>query len=85
MTAWRGTAEFVSQYFKKGSAICIVGSIQTRSWTDQQGQKRYATEILADEVNFVESKVDEPNGDVQVPQIKEPAMQSLSPDEELPF
>jgi len=53
--AWRNTADFVTRYFKKGSAICISGSIQTRSWTDQQGAKRYATEVLADEANFVDS------------------------------
>lgn len=54
--AWRGTAEFISKYFKKGSSICIVGSVQTRSWQDQQGNKRYATEIVADEAMFVDSK-----------------------------
>ena len=37
-TAWRATAEFISRYFKKASSICVVGSIQTRNWTDQQGQ-----------------------------------------------
>ncbi len=58
VTAWRGQAEFVSRYFKKGSAICVVGSIQNRSWTDQQGQKRYATDIIADEVMFVDGKND---------------------------
>ena len=42
ITAWRSQAEFVSRYFRKGSAICVVGSIQNRTWTDQQGQKRYA-------------------------------------------
>ena len=56
ITAWRTTAEFVSKYFRKGSAICLTGSIQTRSWTDAQGQKRYATEVVADEVNFVDSR-----------------------------
>ena len=50
--AWRSTAEFISRYFKKGSSICVVGSIQVRSW-DQNGQKRYATEVVADEVSFV--------------------------------
>lgn len=58
VTAWRQTAEFVAQYFKKGSSICIVGTLQNRSWTDQQGQKRYATDIIADEVMFVDSKSD---------------------------
>lgn len=58
--AWRSTAEFISRYFKKGSSICVVGSLQTRSWTDQQGQKRYATDVVVDEANFVDSKSDNP-------------------------
>ena len=56
VVAWRQTAEFISKYFKKGSAICVTGSIQTRSWQDQQGQRRYATEVVADEAMFVESR-----------------------------
>lgn len=56
VVAWRQTAEFVSRYFRKGSSICVVGSLQTRSWTDNQGQKRYATEVVADEANFVDAK-----------------------------
>ena len=55
-TAWRQTAEFISKYFRKGSSICVIGQIQTRSWTDDQGNKRYATEVLVDEVHFVDSK-----------------------------
>ncbi len=65
VTAWRGTAEIVTKYFKKGSSICVVGSIQNRSWTDQQGQKRYATDIIADEVNFVDSRGESSASDVQ--------------------
>lgn len=61
-TAWRQQAEFLSRYFHKGSSICIVGAIQTRSWTDQNGQKRYATEVVVDEVMFVDSKSESPNG-----------------------
>ena len=56
--AWRATAEFIHRYFKKGSSICLVGSIQTRTWTDQQGNKRYATEVIVDEAYFVDSKSD---------------------------
>lgn len=56
--AWRQTAEFVCKYFKKGSSICVSGAIQTRSWTDNDGVKRYATEIVADEVFFVDGKND---------------------------
>ena len=56
VVAWRQTAEFISKYFKKGSAICVTGSIQTRNWQDQQGNRRYATEVVADEAMFVESR-----------------------------
>lgn len=55
-TAWRSTAEFLSKYFKKGSSLCIVGQLQKREWTDQNGQKRYRTEIVVDEALFVDSK-----------------------------
>ncbi len=60
VTAWRQTAEFVSRYFRKASSICIVGSLQTRNWTDGQGNKRYAIEIVADEANFVDAKSESP-------------------------
>lgn len=59
VVAWRQTAEFVCRYFKKGSAICVTGSIQTRKWTDKDGNNRYATEIVADDVCFVDGKVAE--------------------------
>ena len=52
IVAWRQQAEFVSRYFKKGSSIIVCGSIQTRNWTDNSGQKRYVTEVVADEVSF---------------------------------
>ena len=52
IVTWRQQAEFVSRYFKKGSSIIVCGSIQTRDWTDNNGQKRYATEVVADEVSF---------------------------------
>jgi single-strand DNA-binding protein len=56
VVAWRQTAEFISKYFRKGSAICVTGSIQTSSWTDQQGQKRYSTEVVVDDAMFVDSR-----------------------------
>jgi single-strand DNA-binding protein len=58
-TAWGKTAEFISKYFKKGSSLCIVGSIQVRSWQDQNGNKRYATEVVADEALFVDGKTEQ--------------------------
>jgi len=54
--AWRNQAEFITRYFRKGSSICITGSLQTRTWTDQQNNNRYVTEVVVDEVNFVDSK-----------------------------
>ena len=58
IVAWRQQAEFVSRYFRKGSAICVTGSIQMRQWTDKHEQKRYDLEIVADDVMFVDSKGD---------------------------
>ena len=55
IVTWRQQAEFVSRYFKKGNPILICGQLQTRSWSDTQGQKRYTTEVVADEVSFVAS------------------------------
>ena len=53
VVAWRQQAEFVCKYFKKGSSICVIGSIQTRTWTDQNNAKRYITEVVAEEVQFL--------------------------------
>ena len=72
--AWRQTAETICKYFKKGSCICISGQIQVRSWTDQQGNKRYVTEVVADEVYFVDSKAD---NQASIP--TEPAFQQQAP------
>ena len=60
VTAWRSTAEFISRYFRKASSICVVGTLQNRNWTDQNGVKHYATEIVADEALFVDAKSESP-------------------------
>ena len=54
--AWRQTAEFISRVFYKGRMIGLVGSIQTRTYNDREGNKRYATEVVVDEAYFTESK-----------------------------
>lgn len=56
--AWRQTAEFIQKYFAKGSKIGLSGSIQTRSYDAQDGSKRYVTEVLAEDVEFVVPKSD---------------------------
>lgn len=53
---WSKTGEFASKYFKKGMQVSVVGRIQTRSWDDTNGQKRYVTEVVATEVGFADSK-----------------------------
>ena len=87
--AWRQTAEFVSRYFRKGSSICIVGELQTDSWTDQQGQKRYKTYVNASEAMFVDSKNDDGAGqnDYNAYGSTDPAPQfeDVKEDEDLPF
>ncbi len=60
--AWRNQAEFISRYFHKGSSICVVGNIQTRSYNDQQGNKRNVTEVVVDEAMFVDSKNENQGG-----------------------
>ena len=85
VVAWRNTAEFISKYFTKGSAILIKGSLQTRSWTDQNGNKRYVTEVVADEAQFVESKKTEAQNAGAPYAGGGVDFVEMSSDEELPF
>ena len=89
IVAWSKTGEFVSKYFKKGQQVAVVGRIQTRTWDDDQGQKHYITEVVAEEAYFADSKRD---GDVSdfgntfgesVTQSAE--FQVTSSDDDLPF
>ena len=68
VVAWRQHAEFICRYFKKGNSMCVLGSIQTRSWTDQNNTKRYVTEVVVDDVRFVDSKSDNPGAQGQIQQ-----------------
>ena len=54
--AWNKTAEFVTKYFTKGKMIIVIGRITTRSWETQDGKRAYATEVIANEVSFGETK-----------------------------
>lgn len=58
IVAWRQTAEFITKYFKKGNMIGIEGSIQTRKYTDKNGNNRTVFEVVANNAQFVESKKD---------------------------
>lgn len=91
IVAWRNTAEFVAKYFRKGSAICICGSLQSRSYDAKDGTKRYITEVVADEVNFVERKTDSARtDDFQAPVFSgqepvAPKFEEITGDDDLPF
>lgn len=56
IVAWRKLAEIVGQYIKKGSKVFVEGHLQTRSWEDQQGAKKYRTEIIADNIIMLDRK-----------------------------
>jgi single-strand DNA-binding protein len=62
IVAWRKLAEIVQQYLKKGSLVYIEGRIETREWQDKEGQKRYTTEIIANEMKMLGSKGDGSGG-----------------------
>ena len=82
VVAWRTTADFVARYFHKGSSICIVGTLQNSNWTDQDGQKHYRTDIVADEVMFVDSKSDAAPSFTNAPT---PKFEEVPVDDDLPF
>ena len=97
VVAWRQTAEFIARYFHKGSALCVTGSLQTRTWQDQNGQKRYATEVVVDEAMFVDSKNESGAGQTYTPDAyaapsfssqggsMAPKFEEIKADDDLPF
>ena len=60
-TAWRNTAEHVCKWFKKGQLIAVQGELQTRNYTDRDGNKRKATEVVVSQAHFAESKKESSN------------------------
>ena len=56
VVAWRSTAEFISRYFTKGRMVVVTGHLQTRAWTDRDGNKRTTVEIVADNAYFGDNK-----------------------------
>lgn len=89
VVAWRQTADFVTKYFSKGNAIGVEGSIQTRSYTDKENNKRYVVEVVADNVFFVESKSNsDKKANAETPKAATPDaedFQTVEDDEDLPF
>lgn len=85
IVAWRQQAEFVTRFFTKGKPILVCGQLQVRSWTDNNGQKRYATEVIADEVTFVGNKGDNTPGAEPSYGPATGGFEELPDDDSLPF
>ena len=89
VVAWSKTGEFCSKYFKKGQQVAIIGRIQTRNWEDENKQKHYITEVVAEEAYFADSKRD---GDAGASftntfgnSVSEASEFAVSADDDLPF
>lgn len=95
VTAWRAQAEVIANFFKKGTSICVVGQVQNNDYTDKDGNKRYITEVIADEVFFVDSRsevetAEMPTGTQSASPIQKigeqaPNFTEVSDDGDLPF
>lgn len=79
VVAWRATAEFVSKYFTKGRMAVVEGRLQLRDWTDRDGNKRRAAEVVADNVYFGDSKRDGQGGGYDAPSYAPPADRGYAP------
>ena len=87
VVAWRSTAEFITKYFSKGNSICVCGSIQTRNYTDKNGNKRTAVEVVAEEATFCEGKKNTAEG-AEMPEAEhytQPDAYAEADDSDLPF
>lgn len=79
--AWRGLADNCGKFLSKGKKAAVVGSLQTRTYDDKDGVKRYVTEIVADEVEFLSPKQEQG----EIPQSKAEASLKPVTDDDLPF
>jgi single-strand DNA-binding protein len=61
---WRGTAEVAEKYLRKGDSVCIEGKLKTRSWEDESGNKKYATDVQGDSMTMLGSKKDSENSNM---------------------
>lgn len=83
--AWRQTAEFVAKHFAKGQRVAVVGSIQTRSWEDNEGRKRKAVEVVADSVYFADAKKDAEAGSYDANAYASGDFEEVGEDEDIPY
>lgn len=86
VTAWRGLAENVARFCKKGNKVAVTGSIQIRQYEDRDGQKRTSVDVNADEVEFLTPKNAERDESDYVPAAKKkPALEAFDDDSDIPF
>ena len=80
ITLWRGLADVVDKYVRKGSQLYIEGRLRTREWTDKENIKRYATEIMADEMKLLGRRSDAPaQGGAPMGQVSAPQPANSQP------
>jgi len=79
---WRGLAEVAEKYLKKGSQIYIEGKIKSRSWEDKEGNKKYTTEIVGDNMKMLGKRREQEEGNVSEP---EEDFSKNTPENDLPF
>ena len=85
VVAWRQTADFITRYFRKGKMIAIVGSIQTRQYEDKNGNKRTATEIIAEKASFCGDKNEGGKDTAETPKTDLSAVFDDAETDDLPF
>lgn len=88
VVVWRGQADNCYKYLKKGSKAGVIGSMQTRNYETPEGQKRYVTEVVADEVEFMSTKAQDDTQSAEAPTAaKKAVVEDFEPidDDDLPF
>lgn len=87
IVAWRGLADNCNKYLRKGNKCGVVGSIQTRSYDATDGTKKYLTEIIAEEIEFLSPKTENENKPQTESQKRQEVMKDFTPidDSQLPF
>ena len=86
VVAWRSTAEFIGKYLSKGRAVVVEGSLQSRKWTDKEGNKRISWEVQADRLYFADSRREDSSNTVDESKATPgPAMHEIDVDGDLPF
>lgn len=90
IVAWSKLADFAEQYLQTGTQICLSGRLQVRSYVDKNEQKRYVTEIIAEEIDFADTKKQGPdesilNGTTPISQNTENASEEILSGDDLPF